>query len=200
MRKLRDRLTYANVMATIAVFIALGGASYAAIKLPKNSVGTKQIKKNAVKASEIANSSVGTKEVANGELLGEDFAPGQIPAAPSGQGAPPGQGAPNLFASIRDPGAMEAAVVQYGRGVVAVNDPPGDGSEYEVTFDRSVTNCVVHVTAGRGDPPGPPAVGFEAVPVVDMFEGTPPETVAVLFESNVNGTIMDDSFFISAVC
>jgi hypothetical protein len=45
---MRPRLTYANVMATVAVFIALGGASYAAIKLPKNSVGTKQLKKGAV--------------------------------------------------------------------------------------------------------------------------------------------------------
>jgi hypothetical protein len=48
MKRLRPKLTYANVMATIAVFIALGGASYAATKLPKNSVGSKQIKANAV--------------------------------------------------------------------------------------------------------------------------------------------------------
>jgi hypothetical protein len=193
MSQLRERLTYANVMATVAVFIALGGASYAAIKVPKNSVGAKQIKKNAVKASEIANSSVGTEEVANGELLSEDFAPGQIPAAP------PGQGSPNLFASIRDPDASEAANVQYGRGVVSVNDPPGDG-QYQVTFDRSVTNCIVQVTAGRGDPAGASALGFEAVPVVDMFEGTQPETVKVLLASNTSGTTIDDSFFISAVC
>jgi hypothetical protein len=203
MNKLRGRLTYANIMATIAVFIALGGASYAAFQLPKNSVGAQQIKRNGVKApeiaenaarkSEIGNNSVGTEEVANGTLLGEDFAPGQIPAGP------PGQGATNLFASIRDPEASEAANVQYGRGVVSVNDPLGN-NQYEITFDRSVTNCIVQVTPGRGDPPGPPALGFEAVPVVDMFEGTPPETVKVLFESNVSGTIADDSFFISAVC
>jgi hypothetical protein len=36
------------VMATVAVFLALGGAAYAATKLPKNSVGTKQIKNQAV--------------------------------------------------------------------------------------------------------------------------------------------------------
>jgi hypothetical protein len=44
----RHRLTYADVMSSIAVFVALGGASYAAVKLPPNSVGTKQIKKAAV--------------------------------------------------------------------------------------------------------------------------------------------------------
>lgn len=31
------------------MFIALGGTGYAAFKLPKNSVGTKQLKKNAAK-------------------------------------------------------------------------------------------------------------------------------------------------------
>lgn len=53
MTRLRNRITYANVMATIAVFIALGGVSYAAIKLPKNSVGTKQIKREAVNGAKV---------------------------------------------------------------------------------------------------------------------------------------------------
>ncbi len=49
MRKIRRRLTYANVIATLALFIAIGGASaLAASKLAKNSVGTKQIKNGSV--------------------------------------------------------------------------------------------------------------------------------------------------------
>ena len=44
MRRLRTHLSYANVMATIAVFIALGGTSYALTALPRNSVGPKQIR------------------------------------------------------------------------------------------------------------------------------------------------------------
>ncbi|MBS1678415.1 MAG: hypothetical protein JST08_13640 [Actinobacteria bacterium] len=58
MNRIRQRLTYANVMATIAVFIALGGASYAAVKLPSNSVGTKQLKNNAVTTAKIRNGAV----------------------------------------------------------------------------------------------------------------------------------------------
>ena len=54
MRRLKGRLTYANVMSTIAVFLLLGGgAAFAATKLGKNSVGTKQIKKGAVTAAKI---------------------------------------------------------------------------------------------------------------------------------------------------
>lgn len=46
----RTGLTYANVVATIALFLALGGGAYAAVTLPKNSVKAKQIAKNAVGA------------------------------------------------------------------------------------------------------------------------------------------------------
>ena len=41
-----------------ALFVALGGTSYAAIKVPKNSVGSKQLKKNAVTGSKIKNGAV----------------------------------------------------------------------------------------------------------------------------------------------
>ena len=46
--RFRPRITYANVMATVAVFIALGGGAYAVSSLPKNSVGTKQLRNGAV--------------------------------------------------------------------------------------------------------------------------------------------------------
>lgn len=52
------KLTYANVMATVAVFIALGGASYAAVKLPNNSVGTRELKRNAVSTAKIKSRAV----------------------------------------------------------------------------------------------------------------------------------------------
>ena len=47
MKRFLPRLTYANVIASLALFIALGGAAVAA-GLPKNSVGPNQIKKGAV--------------------------------------------------------------------------------------------------------------------------------------------------------
>jgi hypothetical protein len=48
LRRILDRLTYANVVATLALFIALGGASYAAIELPAHSVGANQLREGAV--------------------------------------------------------------------------------------------------------------------------------------------------------
>jgi hypothetical protein len=62
MQKLRPRLTYANVIATLALFFALAGGAYAATQLPKNSVGSKQLKKNSVTAAKIKNGAItGTK-------------------------------------------------------------------------------------------------------------------------------------------
>lgn len=59
MKRLRSRLTYANVIATIALFIAVGGASaFAAGQLGKNTVGAQQLKKNAVTAAKIKNGAV----------------------------------------------------------------------------------------------------------------------------------------------
>lgn len=46
----RSRLTFANVVSLIALFVALSGGAYA-LTIPRDSVGAKQLKKNAVTAS-----------------------------------------------------------------------------------------------------------------------------------------------------
>lgn len=55
---LRHRPSPAMVVACIALTVALGGTSYAAIRLPANSVGTKQLKKGAVTKKKIAKKTV----------------------------------------------------------------------------------------------------------------------------------------------
>jgi hypothetical protein len=64
--RLSSRLTYANVIATVALFLALGGGAYAAFKLPKNSVGTKQIKNKAVTLGKISGGAQGALRGHNG--------------------------------------------------------------------------------------------------------------------------------------
>ncbi len=53
------KLTYANVMASLAVFLVLGGAT-AIAALGKNTVGTKQLKNNAVTAKKVKKNAVTT--------------------------------------------------------------------------------------------------------------------------------------------
>ena len=74
MKHLLKRLTYANVMSSIAVFLVVaGGSALAANQLAKNSVGSRQLKSNAVTTAKIkANAIIGAK-VKNGSLSGSDI-------------------------------------------------------------------------------------------------------------------------------
>jgi hypothetical protein len=96
MHHLRARFTYANVMATIAVFIALGGASYAAVKLPKNSVGTKQIKKGAVTGAKIKDGTITGAKI-NVSTLGA--VPSAVHAGAADAGTLDGQSAAQIAAA-----------------------------------------------------------------------------------------------------
>ena len=81
---------YANVTATIALIIALGGTSYAAIKLPANSVGSRQLKMHAVTSSKIAADAVTSASVKNGSLRARDFKGGQLAVGAPGPAGPAG--------------------------------------------------------------------------------------------------------------
>ena len=59
----RRRPTASMVISLIALFVALGGASYAAVSLPNNSVGTAQIKNNAVNYKKIATHTIGLQRI-----------------------------------------------------------------------------------------------------------------------------------------
>jgi len=83
MRGLRGHLTYANVMASIAVFVSLGGGAYAATELPRNSVGTAAIRNGAVTTRNLANGTVTAEKVAAGSLTGHQIDVAQLGTVPS---------------------------------------------------------------------------------------------------------------------
>src|ERR671936_1098144 len=99
-RLLRHRPSPAIVLACAALLIALGGVSYAATSLPRNSVGTAQLKRNAVVSSKVKNHS----------LLRVDFKNGQVPRGPAGPAGPTGAAGPKGATGARGPtGAAGAA-------------------------------------------------------------------------------------------
>ena len=71
--KLRSHLSFANVVAMIALFVALSGTSYAVSK-----IGPKDIRKNAVRAKHIKKSQVRSKQIKNRSVRASDLAPGVI--------------------------------------------------------------------------------------------------------------------------
>ena len=75
-------------MSVVAVVLAAGGTSYAAVQLGKNSVRSKHIKNGEVKRSDIARGAVDSRRIANGTVAAEDLAPSAKTAGPQGPRAP----------------------------------------------------------------------------------------------------------------
>jgi len=83
--QLKRRLTYANVMATLAMFVALGGGAYAAATIgssdiKKRAVRAKHIKTSAVKGRQIKAGVVGTSELRDGAVTSGKIAGGTVGA------------------------------------------------------------------------------------------------------------------------
>jgi hypothetical protein len=75
----RPQLSYANVISSIALFVALGGTSYA---VARNSIGTAQLKNNAVTSAKIKNGAVRSGDLAPSARVGQRGPRG--PQGPSG--------------------------------------------------------------------------------------------------------------------
>jgi hypothetical protein len=71
--RVRKRLSFANVASAIALFVALGGTSYAAVTLPSNSVGRAQIKTGGVGKSEVGSNTVGSSEIRGSSITAPDI-------------------------------------------------------------------------------------------------------------------------------
>lgn len=150
---MRPKLTYANVMATIAVFVALGGVSYAAIKLPKNSVGSKQIKKNAVVGAKIKKGAITGDKIANGtitgtnikagSLTGSDIANTTVTGANINQATLNSVRASNVYGVSLNGNCTAAAPFPSG-----VTTSVAGTSGCQVNFPFSVLNCAATATAG----------------------------------------------------
>lgn len=59
-----------NLVAYIALFVALGGTSYAAVSLPAGSVGTKQLRNAAVTNKKLANGSITPAKFSSKQISG----------------------------------------------------------------------------------------------------------------------------------
>ena len=115
---LRHRPSPALVVACLALAVALGGTGYAAVTLPKNSVGTPQLRKGAVTGAKVKARTLGATH----------FKRGQLPSGPQGPAGAAGAQGPTGPAGPQGPAGAQ--------------EPPGL-SDYEiVTVTNSVTSSV----------------------------------------------------------
>jgi hypothetical protein len=140
MNRLRShRPSPAMVLALLALFVAMGGVGYAALKLPKNSVGSRQLRANAVTSSKVKDAS----------LRGPDFGGGQVPPGPAGkQGergpngvrglggddGPRGPGPPSFDGAFARDGAFHNVATINGVSVSVRCDPAADPGDHIELF------------------------------------------------------------------
>ena len=104
-----------NAVSFLALFVALGGTSYAALTLPSNSVGTKQLRRGAVTAEKVRTQS----------LLAQDFKAGQLPRGRTGprgqqgvQGVQGVAGTARAYALVDSNGSFVAGIPHPGFSAV----------------------------------------------------------------------------------
>jgi hypothetical protein len=147
--RLRERMTYGNVVATLALFVALGGTSYAAITLPRNSVGAAQLRTSSVRSAEVKDRSLGARDLSLGArrfLKGQRGETG--PRGPQGPRGDPG-------GTIGTPGSPALAltyVAQQGTAPPGAVGEEGGSGVAAATADcpagRRVTGGGVRVDVG----------------------------------------------------
>lgn len=147
---LRKRLTFSNVIAVLALFIALGGTSYAVAALPKNSVGTQQIKKDAVTGVKVKNGSLSSADFAAGTLLKGDTGASGATGATGPQGATGAAGPAGAQYSSVD-GDSQTNPIESNAVSVASGDIYLDQAGKYAMFARFDTTLTANMCTG-GDP------------------------------------------------
>jgi hypothetical protein len=188
----RGRPSPAIVIASLALLVALGGTSFAAVTavLPRNSVGTPQLKNGAVTAA----------KVKAGTLLASNFKAGQLTAGPAGAAGPTGPAGPAgpgaKWALLKADGTI---IAQSGR-ISLTSHAVGT---YILDFGSAVDKDLILATASNAN------IGFRGDVVVEPCGG-PPAGAAVcasggdnnhvaVFTSNAANTALQDWPFYVAV-
>jgi hypothetical protein len=150
--RLRRRLTFANVTSCAALFIALGGTSYAAIsvgsaQIRTGAVGKSEIRTGAVGKSEIRSSAVGKSEIASNAVGKSEIARDAIDTIELKDG---GIDVADLSAATRSALTLSRVSVAksgaaVGGSAKSVSHASGSGV-YTVEFDRDVSACTPAAT------------------------------------------------------
>jgi hypothetical protein len=184
MKRLKGRRPSPSLaISLVALFVALGGVSYAAA-----TIGSAQIKNNSVKGTDIKNGSIASKDISKktrNSLKGQ-----RGPAGPKGAAGAAGAAAANVYAVVTDAaGAANSSLVR-GKGVVSVSEATGT----LVRFDRDVSNCVW--VANKNEPgTGVAVAGFAQV----SLSPTGNDTLDVRTRTEAGG-ITDAPFHVAVLC
>ena len=158
-RRSRPRITHPVLVAYLALFVALGGSSYAAVQLSKNSVRSKHIKNGQVKRADLRKNAVNGAKVKDGSLQAADFAAGQLPGGQPGPQGPQGlQGERGAQGEKGDQGLQGEPGLQGDKGDQGEAGSPGI-SGLESVSAQSDSNSTAVKSASVDCPEGKRPLG-----------------------------------------
>jgi hypothetical protein len=197
-KQIRRRLTYANVMSSLALFLVLGGATaFAATKiganqLKANSVKTGKIVKEAISTSKIKNGAVTTNKIADNAVTGakaDEATFGQVPSAKTADVA--GSASNVLWAVVSNPsGVGNASLVRSSQPAPTVTESTG----VIVQFNRNISNCVWNATRGAT------GEGVETAGFVEVGGADGNANAIDVRTRESNGSITDGNFHLVVIC
>ena len=157
-KRLQQHLTYANIVATLALFIAVGGASaFAATQLKKNSVGAAQLRRNSVTAVKIKDGSVTAAKLAPGAIGGPTTVTAATPSAPASPSstAPtstPASGPVAEALNAQTVGGMTVAqIVEAAKPHCPTGTRPVAGVCFETALRPKVSDTFAQLNCGQDE-------------------------------------------------
>lgn len=195
------RPSAAMIVALVALFVAMGGTTYAVKRLPKRSVGPSQLKKDAVRTraikarnvtrSKIAKKSINSDLVGTDSLLGKNIVESSLAKVPSATSADKATTADQVnglglqkFNSRLAPGSAPSLVSVGG---LALNIACNAGPAVSVSATTTVSGAIVHSGGTWGAANQSFYVADDSFDVGDSFDVLQNATTG---STNLNGTLV----------
>ena len=122
---LRRNLSYARLTSGLAIAIAVASGAQAAVLVPANSVGAKQLRKGAVTSPKLGADAVTQRAVKSHSLNASALASGELEAGPPGPAGAAGAAGPPQFARLDYRTSTYVVHPNYVAAISAVCDTPG---------------------------------------------------------------------------
>lgn len=164
MEKPRSHLSYANVTATLALFIALGGVSYAAAKIgsdeiANNGIRSKDLRNNDVRGKDIRSSAIAGSDVGTDALTGDDVLEsslGSVPLATNAQQAANASAVGGVRAARIDfraiDGTQQTEILNLGGLIMRADCNPADS--LDIQADTTVAGAYLQSAGMRSGSTG----------------------------------------------
>jgi hypothetical protein len=187
----------AMLVALLALFVALGGTGYAALKLPKNSVGSKQIKSNAVTSPKVKARSLRLSDfnaAARAGLRGSQGPQGL--GGPQGPKGDTGAAATTLFAYVTN----NCSTLGKASGAISLRTAGGSSQINGlciVRFNRDVSACVPIATLQGNSTVG--EIATRALPD-GSFTMIDANEIIVGIRDSTGSTLITLPFYLAVFC